>query len=85
MLASLVAPRFDFYLHFFNCQGGSNQSLVVLRPNVKGEEKHPNMASKQHTITAKSMGMVYACVCGHDNEKETLSMSKSRYAWHVHV
>ena len=38
--------------------------------NAKGEEKHPNMVSKQHTITAKGMGMVCACVCGHDSEEE---------------
>ena len=63
MFASLVAPRFDFYLLFLNYRGGSNQSLVVLRPNAKGEENHPSMASKQHTSFQKACSWYVLVLC----------------------
>ena len=79
MLMSLVAPRFDFYLLFLACQGGSNQSLVVLRPKVKREENIQTwQASNTHHYKRHVHGMC-GC-CGHDSEKKnTYHVKKQVY------
>ena len=84
-LQSLVAPRGSFYLLFLISHGGSNQSLIVLRLNAKGEENHPIMASRQHTSLQKAWAWHVHVYVSMIVEKETLSMSKGKYTWHVHV
>ena len=66
MFESLVAPRFDFYLLFLIAKGGSNQSLVVLRPNAKRGRKSSKHGKQTTYIITKGMLMLCASVMSHD-------------------